>query len=155
MKLHRLFQMGIILKALHGLTELILGFFLLLDFSLIVDLVKFLFRSELIEDPSDALANFIITGLLHVTVKGRLFAAVYLFIHGIVNIVLAGALMSRRMWAFLSAGAVLILLLIYQIILLITKPSIMICIITAIDVLIILLMHSEYIRLKRLKINKY
>jgi uncharacterized membrane protein len=149
MQLHKLFRLSILLKALHGIFEIVLAGLLWLDFVSIVSAVRFLFRSELLEDPKDMLANYIITGLLHASVKGKLFATTYLLIHGMVNMGLAAALLSRRMWAFLSAGVVLSALFLYQVALLVIRPSIMLLAITAIDLAIILLLHSEYRRLSK------
>ena len=60
--IHRIFKVGIILKGLHSLLEILGGLVLLVvSTETIVRFAEILTRSELIEDPHDRIATFLLT----------------------------------------------------------------------------------------------
>ena len=56
-RIHLIFVVGILLKALNGVAELILGVALLFT-SALAGLIRTLVQGELIEDPADLVANY-------------------------------------------------------------------------------------------------
>jgi uncharacterized membrane protein len=60
--IHRIFEIGIILKGLHSLLEILGGLVLLVvSTETIVRFAEILTRSELIEDPHDPIAIFLLS----------------------------------------------------------------------------------------------
>src|SRR5262245_3272105 len=92
------FEVGIILKGLDGLLEFGGGLLLLVVSPATINrLIARLTQHELSEDPHDLVA----TRLLHfgngLTGSAVRFAAVYLLVHGIVKVVLVGALLRNKL----------------------------------------------------------
>ena len=90
--LDRAFVVGIVLKGLDGVLEVVGGLLLLAVSPATIDqLARALTQHELSEDPHDFLATHVLhyTGAL--TVSSVRFAAAYLLLHGVVKIVLVAA----------------------------------------------------------------
>ena len=137
-KIHLAFEIGIILKGLNGLVELV-GGTLMLVFS-----------------PS-TIRNFIIN-LSHrpefaakLSSHDERFAAIYLLSHGIVKGVLVYGLLKEQMWAFPWAIAIFAAFGVYQVVHYFIQPSIWMIILTVLDVFVILLTIAEWRRLKHEK----
>jgi hypothetical protein len=84
--LDRLFQIGIILKGLDGVMELVGG--LLLPFVTPGDirhLVAILTQGELSEDPDDVVARYLLHTANGLTGNAVIFGAAYLLLHGAVK----------------------------------------------------------------------
>ncbi len=80
---HRVFTVGILAKGLNGIVEILVGGFLLLvPPPTISQVIIFLTRHELIEDPHDLLANYLVRGARQLSVDTQWFGAVYLLSHG-------------------------------------------------------------------------
>ncbi len=102
--LHRLFRLGVLLKGLDGLFELLGGvIFLLTDPRTLGALVRFLTAHELSEDPSDLVANALRGATRHLSSDTTLFASAYLLAHGALKVVLAAGLLRERLWAYPTA----------------------------------------------------
>jgi uncharacterized membrane protein len=143
----RVFWISILLKAIDGALETIGGLILLgTSRPEIVHLVRAFFREELIEDPADWLAHFVIREALHLSPGMKLFAVVYLVSHGVIKLVLAGTLWQRRLWAYPLAGVFLSLFIIYQTYRFVHTYSILMLLLTLLDLVIIALLPSEYQR---------
>ena len=86
--LHFAFDVGVILKGIDGLLELIGGFALFfIRPEQIYAFTVFITRNELLEDSHDVIANY----LLHAGhISGGLewFGALYLFSHGVIKILI-------------------------------------------------------------------
>src|SRR5713101_3166681 len=145
--LHYLFEVGVSLKFLNGILEVIGGIFLL--FSTRQSLSKLaatLLTNELLEDPRDLVANTLLHAVQRLSANAQVFASVYLFVHGIVKVGLVVALWKKKLWAYPLAGVVLVLFTIYQVYLFSHSRSLFQLFLTAVDVLILLLLWSEYRR---------
>src|SRR5438034_381905 len=83
-RLHIAFEIGVILKGLNGLLELI-GGLLLLVFppSTIQRFVVGLTHNELSKDPNDFIATHLRATAEHLSVSAQLFAALFLLLHGV------------------------------------------------------------------------
>ncbi len=150
--LHYLFITSIIFKIIDGILEFIGGVALLfIKSDQIVNLVRIIFQHELVQDPTDLLANFLILASRHLTSGSLSFASVYLIIHGIIKIALVTALLLKKSWAYPVAGIVLSIFVIYQFIRFFNTHSLVLLFLTMIDIVIIILLRSEYRRVKRSK----
>jgi len=148
--LHYLFELGVFLKFLNGLLEVAGAVFLF--FSTPQSLSKLaakLLTNELLEDPKDFIANTLLHAVESLPASTRVFASVYLLIHRIVKVGLVVALWKKKLWAYPLAGVVLGLFTAYQVYLFSHSRSPFQLFLTAIDVLILLLLWSEYRRISQ------
>ena len=134
-KIHIAFEIGVILKGLNGLMELIGGTLMLVF-------------------PPSAIRQFIVD-LSHrpefaqkLSTHDERFAAIYLLSHGIIKGVLVYGLLKEQMWAFPWAIAIFAAFGVYQIIHYFVQPSIWMIVLTVLDVFVILLTIAEWRRLK-------
>jgi uncharacterized membrane protein len=113
--IHRLFEFGVTLKALHALLELATGAAILILSPLAVFnfFVAFAHREEALGAP-----RFIVNFLLHLARAdlqgGQHFAGIYLLAVGVINLGLAIGLLTGKFWSFPAALAALALLIAYQ-----------------------------------------
>jgi uncharacterized membrane protein len=139
------FEVGIVLKGLNGLLELIAGVLLLIvSPAAIKGIIQTLTEGELSENPHDLIA----TRLLHtaggLTGVGLTFGAVYLLVHGVVKVTLVIALLRNQLWAYPWMIAMLVALIAYQVYLIILSPTPGWVALTAFDALIVVLTWREY-----------
>src|SRR5467141_479567 len=127
-RLHVAFQIGVILKGLNGLLELI-GGILLLAF------------------PPSAIQRFVVE-LTHneLSRRAQTFAAIYLLAHGVIKAVLVYALLKDKLWAFPWAIGVFTAFGIYQIYRYVVQPSGWLIALTILDVIVIALTWLEWQR---------
>ena len=146
-RIHAAFEIGVVLKGLNGLAELVGGtilYFTSLD--LIRGIVTWLVHSELIEDPHDRIANYVLHAAEGVSVGGKTFAAFYLLTHGVVKLILVAGLLRNRPWAYPASLAVLGLFIAYQLYRLSFAFSVGLVLLTVFDAVIIVLIWHEYRR---------
>jgi uncharacterized membrane protein len=145
--LHYLFELGISLKLLNGLLEVVGGIFLFFTSpESLSKLAAKLLTNELLEDPKDLVANTFLHAAQQLSANAQIFASVYLLIHGIVKVGLVIALWKKKPWAYPLAGIVLALFTGYQVYLFYHSGSLFQLFLTAVDVVILLLLRSEYKR---------
>ena len=146
--LHIVFWTGIIFKGINGVLETIGGVALLVvSTQFIRHFVHVFFREELFEDPNDVVANYLISVADHLNISTKTFAAVYLLAHGVIKVGLVGAIWRQRLWAYPLAGIIFFLFIIYQVARFIFTHSLMLVLITPVDIVIIALLPHEYRRL--------
>ena len=144
-RLHAAFEIGIVLKGLNALAELLGGVFVwVVSVELIRGVVEGLVHNELLEDPRDHIANYLMHAAASVSVNGKNFAAFYLVTHGVVKLVLVAGLLRNRMWAYPASLAVLGLFIAYQLYRLTFAFSIGLIVLTVFDAIIIVLIWHEY-----------
>lgn len=141
--IHKIFIIGLVLKGLDGLVE-ILGSFIFLITGSFGNLILFLTKKELVEDPTDFLANYFVHLIPYLPSYTKTFIFLYLFIHGIIKIFLLFSLLLKKKWAYPLAILILIFFVIYQTYQLINKNSIILSIITILDIALIFLTWHEY-----------
>lgn len=147
--LDRTFFIGLILKGLDGLVELIGGIALLLVTPGQIDrAVHALTRHELHEDPGDFIANTLVHYADTLNVSTTLFGAIYLLAHGTVKVFLVVAVLRGQLWAYPWLIGFLIVFIGYQSYELIAHPSWGLAGLTAFDIFIVILTIREY-RLRR------
>src|SRR6267378_1908770 len=84
-KIHIAFEIGVVLKGINGLLELIGGFVLLwIGPGTLQNLMARLTQNELIEDPRDFIATQLREAAGHLSANAQLFAAIYLLAHGVI-----------------------------------------------------------------------
>ena len=143
--LDRTFEVGIILKGLDGVAETIGGILLLaVSPSQINTIVTKLTQHELSEDRNDYIAGHLLRYSHGPTGAAVTFAAIYLLVHGIVKIVLVGALLRNKMWAYPWLIVVLLAFIGYQLYQIALKPTAGLIALTIFDALITWLTWREW-----------
>lgn len=148
--LDRIFEIGIIVKGVNGLAELLGG--LLLLFATpggIHHRAVVLTQGELSEDPHDFVARYVLHTANGLTGSAVLFGAVYLLLHGAVKVVLVVALLLNKLWAYPCMIAVLLIFIGYQLYRIALHPGAGLVALTVFDALIVLLTWREYRRQRR------
>lgn len=114
--LDRFFRVALILKGLDGVLELVGGILLLVVTPDQIDaVVRFLTQHELSEDPNDLIANAVLNFAASLDVSATAFAAAYLLVHGVVKVLLVGAVLADRLWAYPWLIAFLVVFIAYQV----------------------------------------
>jgi uncharacterized membrane protein len=141
--IHRVFQVGVILKAIDGLLELAGGVLLFFTAS-ITGLLDRISRRELAAGRHDDLANAIQHYLPYLAHHSHVFAAVYLLSHGAVKVALAVGLLKNQTWAYPAALVVFIFFIIYQAYRYTYTHSSALLVLTVFDVIIVGLTWHEW-----------
>ncbi len=141
--IHRIFVVGILIKALDGVLE-ILGGIALLFTGVLTSLATVLIQHELIEDPHDFLATQLQHVLPVVAANSGWFATAYLLSHGVIKIFLVIGLLRDKLWAYPTAIIVFALFVVYQIYRYTFAPSIFLILLTLLDIVVIGLTWHEY-----------
>ncbi len=146
---HRAFALGILAKGLNGGVELIAGGLLfLVRPATISQMLLFLTQHELIEDPHDLIANYLVTVAGHFSADTQWFGAMYLLSHGVIKVGLVLALWQRRLWAYPTAIIFFLLFIVYQVYRYTYAPSPWLILLTVLDLAVVLLTWLEYRRLQ-------
>lgn len=147
--IHTTFLIGIFLKALNGVCEVIGGLLLLIFSSeTIRRWVAYLTQDELSEDPNDLLANFFLQTAENLSISSQIYGSLFLLSHGIVKLTLITCLLKKKLWAYPLAIAIFGAFLIYQMYLYYLTPTPLMFVLSAFDLLVIVLTYLEYHNLR-------
>jgi uncharacterized membrane protein len=143
--LDHVFEIGIVLKGIDGIPGVVGGVLLLLVARAeISGLVHALTQHELSQDPRDLIASRLLHTANSLTRPGQLFGAAYLLVQGIVEVVLVGALLRNKLWAYPWLIGVLLTFIGYQVYRIVLSPTLGLIALTGFDVVIVALMWREY-----------
>lgn len=140
-----MFLVGVALKGLDGLVELLLGVPLLfLSHAQLAALAGSLAAGLFSEDPDSLLAGLILRESARIDTRDMVIGAVYLIVHGVVKLAIVVALArgSRRVYPW--AVGVLGLLAVAQIVELVLRFTLGVLLLTGLDLLIIALIAREW-----------
>jgi uncharacterized membrane protein len=113
--LDKTFKIGLVLKGLDGVLEVIGGILLLfLSPDAIAHLVRMLTAHELSEDPHDLVARYLLHTTAHLNHGTTLFGAIYLLSHGLAKIVLVALVLRGKLWAYPWLIGLLLVFIAYQ-----------------------------------------
>ena len=139
------FLIGVLLKAVDGLIELVFGIpALFISPAQLVSLTSALTAGELAADPHDLLANLLLRATSGLSADALLVSGGYLIVHGAVKVAIVVALVlgSRRVYPW-SVGALGVLLIV-QLVDLILAFSIGVLLLVVLDSVIIWLTVREW-----------
>jgi uncharacterized membrane protein len=146
-RLDRVFAVTLALKALDGLLETIGGLSLfIISPSRMNHWAVSITQHELSQDPHDFFATHFLHSVQHFATGGRIFAAVYLLSHGLTKIILVAEIWRGKLWAYKAMVVFLALFIVYQLYLMLYKPSLSLALLTLFDGFIIYLTVREYKR---------
>jgi len=152
--LHRCFKITILIKGIDGVFEVIASAILFISgANSIIEKIPSFVQKELIKDPDDMISNYLLHIFDSALPDTQLFIAIYLAIHGLIKIGLVFALNSKSYRAHEIAKIILIIFIGYQFYRFEHTHSMLLFILTCIDVIIVSLIHSEEKRLRRNKEN--
>jgi uncharacterized membrane protein len=144
-RIHRIFEISILLKGAHALIECAGGILLaFISTQTITGLVKTLTQSELIEDPHDLVATRLLDFAQQLSVSTQHFYALYLLSHGAVKVFLVIGLLRNRLWAYPASLAALGLFVVYQLYRYSYTQSLGLVILTIFDMALMALIWHEY-----------
>lgn len=147
---HRLFQLGVVLKGIDGVLEVLgAGLLFAIGPAGVSRTVRFLTQHELAEDPHDVLAGLLVRHTRDLSSGTVHFAAAYLLVHGLAKIWIVGGLIRERRWIFPVALVFLGVFVLYQAYRLLHHPSAGLAFLTVLDVAIMALVWREYEALER------
>lgn len=143
--MHKLFSISVALKGLNGLMEIILGAAaIFITPEVLIRYVGLLTRKELLQDPGDVFANYIVTAASSYSLDVQIFVAAYLLVHGVLKVWLVISLLRERMWSYPTAIVVFGLFVVYQMYEYFKTPHISLLLLSILDVVIIYLTYLEY-----------
>jgi uncharacterized membrane protein len=143
--IRRVFRAGLFLKAFDSAIELAAGAAIaLVPAGLILRLAQALTRAELIEDPNDVAARFILDAAEQLSISHKMAAAFYLASHGAVKLFLVVMVLRERPWAYPVFMIALVLLIAYQSVQLTQGWSIWLAGLTVLDLVVLVLTWHEY-----------
>lgn len=146
---HELFDIGILLKGIHALVEIILGFLMLfISQNFIIQIILKITDGELSEDPKNFISNYLIYSSQNFSLSSKHFIVFYLLSHGIIKGILVFNLFKKRLWAYPASMVTFAVFMIYQVIRYTYTHSIWLIIFTIFDVFVIWLIWREYLRIK-------
>lgn len=149
---HKIFLIGIVLKGINGVLELIGGVVLLVISShTIIHFVEIVTEGELIHESHDIFANFLLSSA-HSLVLVKYFSSFFLLSHGIVKLFLIYGLLKRILWFYHLAIGIFVLFIVYQTYRYFLSPSFLMILLNIFDVIVILFTYLEYRNLKAKKI---
>ena len=147
---HEAFEIGIILKGLNGILEILGGILLLLiKPAQIISLVQTLTQHELAQEPRDIIANYLLQASHQLSISSELFGAVYLLSHGIIKMIIVIGLLKNKLWAYPFGIVVFSAFGLYQIYRYTYSHSLSLMILTILDVIVIFLTYHEYRYVKK------
>lgn len=149
-QIHELFEISVLLKGVHALLELLGGMlFYFVSTDAITKTVLALTQEELLQDPHDLVANFLLQSAQSLSVGGKTFAAFYLLSHGVIKLILVVSLLRDKLWAYPASIVVLGLFMTYQLYRFTFTHSLGLIALTVFDLIVLALVWHEYSLIRR------
>jgi len=154
-RIHRIFEISLLLKGAHALIECIGGLALaLVGTSTITGLVNAFTQEELLEDPNDFVATRLLSLAQNFSVSTQRFYAFYLLSHGVIKAFLVVGLLRNKLWAYPVSLVVLGLFIVYQLYRFAYTHGFGLIVLTVFDVFVIGLIWHEYRLVRRHLISR-
>ena len=149
-RIHKAFQIGVLLKGAHAVLECAGGIGLaLVSTNSISAFVNHFTQEELIADPRDFIAAHMLAFAQNFTVETKHFYAFYLLSHGLVKIALVIGLLKGKLWSYPASLVVLGLFIAYQLYRFSYTHSPGLIILTILDIVVMILVWHEYRLVRR------
>lgn len=143
--LHRVLELGIILKGFDAILEMIGGILFWFASNVTFDQwVISLTQHELIENHQDKVALLFRQAVSQISADAHLFGSVYLIVHGLAKLWLVTGLLRGKLWAYPATFGFLSLFIVYQLYQLSYSFSVGLLMLTFFDSIFALLILREY-----------
>jgi uncharacterized membrane protein len=147
---HHLFRIGIYLKGINGILELIGGtLFFFIRPELLNTIVQKFTQGELSEDPNDVIATFLVQSAHRFSIGSEIYGGIFLLSHGLIKCGLVLALFKKKRWAYPLAITIFALFIMYQMYKYSLSHSIWMLTLSLLDLFVIILTWLEYRSMKR------
>jgi len=152
---HMGFEIGILIKGIDGLLEIVGGLLLFfLNPDRLNSLIILLTQNELSHDPNDMVSNTLISLGHNFSISTQQFGIFYLISHGFIKCILVFLLWKRKLWAYPLTILTLVLFIAYQVYRFIISPSAFMIALSVFDAIMIVLTLIEYNKIKNIKTKK-
>ena len=144
------FRVSLFIKGVFALLEIaggVLAYFI--SQKLLVSFITAITQDELVEDPNDFVANYLLHLAQDFSISTQYFTAFYLLRHGVLKLFLIAGLLRERLWYYPLATIVFALFIVYQLYRFSFTHSVWLLVITILDMLVIWLTWREYKYLRR------
>jgi len=143
--LDKLFGFALLMKGLNAILEIISSILLIIiKPEQIVKTISFFTSQEIVEDPKDFAANFLIKAFHNYSITSNTFWILYLLSHGVIKIILVIFLSKRKYKIYPVAIGVFVLFLLYEVYKLLIDGTFSIILLIIIDIITIYLTILEY-----------
>ena len=148
--LHQLFDISILLKSTLAFLETIGGISVfLVSSNFIFKFVNIISFGELTETPIDSVSQYLLN-LTHSFSGGtKEFVALYLLLHGIINLIIITGLFKKKIFAYHTSFIVFVIFAFYEVYRYIFHPNIYLIVLVIFDSITVWLTWKEYERLKK------
>jgi uncharacterized membrane protein len=146
----KIFEVGIIIKALIGFFEIITGLLFVFSKKIIEDnFIIFMAQQEIAEDPNDFIGNYLVNAANSLAQDARIFAVAYLLFHGAVNIFLSISLVKEKVKNYPPIMGFLAIFIGYQAYKFMHTHSLTLLALTFFDIFFVLIIWLEYKKNKK------
>lgn len=152
--LHASFHIGLLLKGLFDIGEVLSGILLVfITPERMSKLISLISKNELLEDPTDLVMNYLVSFSHVFSISMQHFTSFYLLSHGAVKILILILLWKKMLWAYPISCLMFMVFIVIQMQRFIQTYSIMLLVLTLIDIVMIILTIFEYRNIKSDKVN--
>ena len=149
-RIHRIFQVSVLLKGAHALIECAGGIAIaLVSTDTIAKIVNQLTQEELVQDPNDFIAMHLLALAKNFSVQTKHFYAYYLLSHGAVKLLLVAGLLRNKLWSYPASLIVMGLFVLYQCYRYTYTHGVGLIALTVFDILVMVLIWHEYRLMRR------
>jgi uncharacterized membrane protein len=149
-RIHQVFLLSVLLKGAHAAIECAGGLALaLVTTSTIADLVNRFSQEELIEDPKDIVATYLLGWAQSFSVASKQFYAFYLLSHGVVKLLLVVGLLRGKLWSYRASLWVFGIFILYQLYRFSYTHEIGLIALSVLDIVVMFLIWHEYNLVRR------
>ena len=143
--LDKIFEASVLIKGVEGVAETIAGFVVLfLGTSFLGTFAYRITEQELLGDPDDRIANYILHTGEHLASGGTTFLVAYLLVHGVIKLVAVVSLLRNQLWGYIFSMITLGIFMLYQIYEVAVSHSVFMILLTLFDIFLMWLIYREY-----------
>ena len=143
--LHKTFEVVLYLKGIYAFCEIVAGTFILFATrNFIFDVVTYLTRGELSEEPHSVVANYLVNMANSFSVNAQYFTGAYIIFHGAIKLFLVICLLKDKAWAYGLSLVVFSIFIAYEIVHFLRTLSIVFLFLVILDTIVIWLTWHEY-----------
>lgn len=144
-RIHQVFELSVLLKGAHALLECLGGASLaLIGTDTIAGFANELAQYGLRKDSDDFIATHLLTWAQDFSVATKHFYAFYLLSHGLIKLLLVIGLLKGKLWSYPASLIVLGLFIAYQLYRFSYTHGAGLIVLSAFDVLVLVLIWHEY-----------
>ena len=148
--LDRIFETSLILKGISGLAEFIAGLLLFtLEPKSVEKFISLIMQRELLQDPNDSVANWLLNFTEHLSQSSHVFLITYLWVHAAIKLTAVIGILRNQTWSYPFSLITLGALMVYQMYSIVfVKASIGMILLTSFDVFVIWMIWQEYLKVR-------